>query len=403
MGHKELTQRILAAEARVDSSKMRNGRLTEQDWSKIGKAIGRLEAPLYIDDNPNVTVMEIRAKARRLKARAGRLGLVVVDYLQLMSGRAGAENRQVEVSEISRGLKILARELEVPIMALSQLSRNLEARADKRPMLSDLRESGCLTADMLIWRADTGVRVRIEELAASGERDILVWTVDDEMKLVPSIMTSAFSSGVKPVYEVRLASGRRVRASATIRSCASTDRHTLMSLLRVTALQWHQYLRERAAPTTWVTTSSSSSPMSLATAAPSVVSRSTTRARISRVSTRWRRRRCISGCGDVALHRVAGGISTSLLRNLWAVAAATRSPRGSTGSACSTSGRGKSSCRTRCSRWTTDRSACFFVTFGRPMETSAARRRALGRPSTTARAAGLWPTMCRHCSVASTS
>ena len=156
MGHKELTQRILAAEARVDSSKMRTGRLTEQDWSKIGKAIGRLEAPLYIDDNPNVTVMEIRAKARRLKARSAGLGLVVVDYLQLMSGRAGAENRQVEVSEISRGLKILARELDVPIMALSQLSRNLEARADKRPMLSDLRESGSIEQDadvvMFIYR-----------------------------------------------------------------------------------------------------------------------------------------------------------------------------------------------------------------------------------------------------------
>jgi replicative DNA helicase len=156
MGHKELTQRILASEARVDSTKMRTGRLTEQDWSKIGKAIGRLEAPLYIDDNPNVTVMEIRAKARRLKARSGGLGLVVVDYLQLMSGRASAENRQVEVSEISRGLKILARELEVPIMALSQLSRNLEARADKRPMLSDLRESGSIEQDadvvMFIYR-----------------------------------------------------------------------------------------------------------------------------------------------------------------------------------------------------------------------------------------------------------
>ena len=156
MGHKELTQRILAAEARVDSQKMRTGRLTEQDWSKIGKAIGRLEAPLYIDDNPNVTVMEIRAKARRLKARSGDLGLIVVDYLQLMSGRAGAENRQVEVSEISRGLKILARELEVPIVALSQLCRNLEARADKRPMLSDLRESGSIEQDadvvMFIYR-----------------------------------------------------------------------------------------------------------------------------------------------------------------------------------------------------------------------------------------------------------
>ena len=157
MGHNELTQRILSAEARVDSTKMRTGRLVEQDWSKIGQAIGRLEAPLFIDDNPNVTVMEIRAKARRLKSRVGELGLVVVDYLQLMSGRGAAENRQVEVSEISRGLKILARELEVPIVvALSQLSRNLELRADKRPMLADLRESGSIEQDadvvMFIYR-----------------------------------------------------------------------------------------------------------------------------------------------------------------------------------------------------------------------------------------------------------
>jgi len=156
MGHSELTLRILSAEARVDSQKMRTGRLSEQDWSKIGRAIGRLEAPLFIDDNPNVTVMEIRAKARRMKARHGGLGMIVVDYLQLMSGRLGAENRQVEVSELSRGLKILARELRVPILALSQLSRNLESRADKRPMLSDLRESGSIEQDadvvMFIYR-----------------------------------------------------------------------------------------------------------------------------------------------------------------------------------------------------------------------------------------------------------
>jgi replicative DNA helicase len=147
MGHAELTKRILASEARVDSQKMRTGRLTEQDWSKISKAVGRLEAPLYIDDNPNLTVMEVRAKARRLKSRLGDLGLVVIDYLQLMSGRGNAENRQVEVSEMSRGLKILARELETPIVALSQLSRALELRADKRPMLADLRESGSIEQD----------------------------------------------------------------------------------------------------------------------------------------------------------------------------------------------------------------------------------------------------------------
>jgi replicative DNA helicase len=157
MGHHELTERVLAAEARVDSKKLRTGKLTEPEWGKISHAIGRVaEAPLYIDDNPHATVMEIRAKARRLKAKLGDLGLVVIDYMQLMSGSARAENRQVEVSEMSRGLKILARELEIPVVALSQLNRGLELRADKRPMLADLRESGGLEQDadvvMFVYR-----------------------------------------------------------------------------------------------------------------------------------------------------------------------------------------------------------------------------------------------------------
>jgi replicative DNA helicase len=148
MGHLELTQRLLCSDARVDSQRMRNGNLAEDDWPKITRAVGKLgEAPIWIDDNPNLTVMEVRAKARRLKSRLGDLGLIVVDYLQLMSGRGNAENRQVEVSEMSRGLKILARELETPIVAVSQLSRGLESRSDKRPMLSDLRESGSIEQD----------------------------------------------------------------------------------------------------------------------------------------------------------------------------------------------------------------------------------------------------------------
>lgn len=147
MSHLELTQRLLCSEARVDANRMRTGRLLEADWTKIGNAISRMsEAPIFIDDNPNLTVMDIRARARRLKSREG-LSLVVVDYLQLMTGRHGAENRQVEVSEISRGLKILARELEIPVVALSQLSRGLEMRQDKRPMLADLRESGSIEQD----------------------------------------------------------------------------------------------------------------------------------------------------------------------------------------------------------------------------------------------------------------
>jgi replicative DNA helicase len=147
MGHAELTQRILSSEARVDSQKLRTGRLVDSDWTKIGRAINRLEVPLFLDDNPRVTVMEIRAKARRMKSRYGGLALIVIDYLQLMSGGQSTENRQLEVSEISRGLKILARELDTPVIALSQLSRNLETRGDKRPMLADLRESGSLEQD----------------------------------------------------------------------------------------------------------------------------------------------------------------------------------------------------------------------------------------------------------------
>lgn len=148
MGHAELTQRVLSSEAEVESQKLRTGRLVEADWTKVGRAINRLDnVPLYLDDNPRVTVMEIRAKARRIKSRHSGLGLIMIDYLQLMSGGSSAENRQLEVSEISRGLKILARELDVPILALSQLSRGLETRSDKRPMLADLRESGSLEQD----------------------------------------------------------------------------------------------------------------------------------------------------------------------------------------------------------------------------------------------------------------
>ena len=175
MSHLELTQRLLCSEARVDSVRMRNGKLHADDWPKITNAVTRLaEAPIYIDDNPQLTIMEIRGKARRLKARTGDLGMIVIDYLQLMSGRTSAENRQVEVAEISRGLKILARELEVPVVALSQLSRNLEGRGDKRPMLSDLRESGSLEQDadvvMFIYRDD----VYNTDSADKGMAEIIV-------------------------------------------------------------------------------------------------------------------------------------------------------------------------------------------------------------------------------------
>ena len=175
MGRLELTQRLLCSDARVDSSRVRNGKLSESDWGKISHAIGRLStAELWIDENPNVNVMEIRAKARRLKSRVGSIGMVLVDYVQLMTGRSNAENRQVEVSEISRGLKILARELECPVVALAQLNRGLEQRADKRPMLSDLRESGSLEQDadivMFIYRDE----IYNNESPDRGTAEILV-------------------------------------------------------------------------------------------------------------------------------------------------------------------------------------------------------------------------------------
>ena len=148
MSQLELSQRILCSEARVDSKRIRNGSLTEEDWSRINHGVGKLaEAPIWIDDNPATSVMEIRAKSRRLKSRIGKLGVIVVDYIQLMTGRTAAESRQVEVSEISRGLKLLARELQTPVIGVSQLSRGLETRQDKRPMLSDLRESGSIEQD----------------------------------------------------------------------------------------------------------------------------------------------------------------------------------------------------------------------------------------------------------------
>jgi replicative DNA helicase len=175
MGCEEITNRLLVSEARVDAGRMRNGRLTEPDWPKISDAVARLgDAPLYIDDNPNTTVMEIRAKARRLKAQRGGLGLIIIDYLQLMSGGASAENRQLEVSSISRGLKILARELQVPVVALSQLSRQLEARSDKRPTLADLRESGSLEQDadvvMFLYRDE----IYNPETADRGVAEVLL-------------------------------------------------------------------------------------------------------------------------------------------------------------------------------------------------------------------------------------
>ncbi len=148
MSKMEVSTRLMCSEARVDLWKVRRGSLQPNEWSKLASGCTELSrAPIFIDDTPSLNLMEMRAKSRRLKAREKNLGLIVVDYLQLMVGDANSENRQQEISRISRGLKILARELEVPVLALSQLSRQVEQRQEKKPILSDLRESGALEQD----------------------------------------------------------------------------------------------------------------------------------------------------------------------------------------------------------------------------------------------------------------
>ncbi len=214
MSRNEITMRLLSAESRVSLHSMRTGQMGEEDWATLARRMSEVvDAPLYIDDSPNMSMMEIRAKCRRLKQRQG-LKLVIIDYLQLMSSPKRVENRQQEVSEMSRSLKLLAKEIDVPVVALSQLNRGPEQRNDKKPLLSDLRESGCLTAGTRILRADTGAEVTLGELVASGERGVVVWSLDERLRLTPRTMTHAFPSGVKAVFRVRLRSGREVEATA---------------------------------------------------------------------------------------------------------------------------------------------------------------------------------------------
>ena len=214
MSKTEITMRLLSAEARVPLHHMRAGSMTDDDWARLARRMGEVaEAPLYIDDSPNLTMMEIRSKARRLKQR-NELRLIVIDYLQLMSGNKRAESRQQEVSELSRSLKLLAKELEVPVIAMSQLNRGAEQRTDKKPLLADLRESGCLPASTRILRADTGGETTMGELFASGARDVPVWSLDPSLRFVKRHLTHVFSTGTREVFQLTLASGKTVRATA---------------------------------------------------------------------------------------------------------------------------------------------------------------------------------------------
>ncbi|WP_433491334.1 replicative DNA helicase [Nocardia grenadensis] len=212
MSRTEIVMRLLSAEAKIKLGDMRAGRMSDDDWTKLARRMSEIsEAPLFVDDSPNLTMMEIRAKARRLKQRHD-LKLVVVDYLQLMTSGKKVESRQQEVSDFSRNLKLLAKELEVPVIAISQLNRGPEQRTDKRPQVSDLRESGCLPASARILRADDGAEETLGELLASGEQP-LVWSLDERMRLVARPMVKVFPSGRKEVFLVRLASGRQVEAT----------------------------------------------------------------------------------------------------------------------------------------------------------------------------------------------
>ena len=174
MSRNEITMRLLSAEARVPLHSMRTGQMGEEDWTRLARRMSEVvDAPLFIDDSPNMSMMEIRAKCRRLKQRQ-ELKLVIVDYLQLMSSPKRTENRQQEVSEMSRSLKLLAKEIDVPVIAISQLNRGPEQRTDKRPLLSDLRESGSIEQDadmvILLHREDAYER----ESPRAGEADLVI-------------------------------------------------------------------------------------------------------------------------------------------------------------------------------------------------------------------------------------
>ncbi|OQX23607.1 MAG: replicative DNA helicase [Desulfobacteraceae bacterium IS3] len=214
MSKEQLSMRMLCAEARVDSSRVRSGYFSHEDWIKLTEAAGNLsEMPIYIDDSASISDMEIRAKARRLKMDK-KLGLIIIDYLQLMRGRSTAERRDLEIAEISRSLKALAKELDLPVIALSQLNRKLEERGDKRPILSDLRESGCLAGDTLILLSD-GRYVPIKTLVEQQSINAEIFAINERnLKIEPIAVRNAFSTGIKPVFRLETSSGRTLKATA---------------------------------------------------------------------------------------------------------------------------------------------------------------------------------------------
>jgi replicative DNA helicase len=216
MSEVELAQRFIACRARISGDKLRKGQVAQKDWPKVVRACNELEeAPLWFDDSSDLGLLDLRAKARRLHAQTqdhGGLGLVIVDYLQLMRADDLRANRVEQVGQMSRGLKILARELDVPVLAISQLSRAPEQRHPPKPMLSDLRESGCLTGDSLVYLPREGARRPIRELV--GRTNFEVLAMDPETwKLQPALATRAFSTGRKQTFRLTTQLGRTVRAT----------------------------------------------------------------------------------------------------------------------------------------------------------------------------------------------
>lgn len=212
MSKEQLALRMLSSEARIESTYLRSGRISQNQWEDLTRGISTLQdMPIYIDDTPNITIGEMRSQARRLQAEKGvDLGLVLIDYLQLMEG--GGDNRVQELSKITRQIKGLARELNVPVLALSQLSRGVESRTNKRPMLSDLRESGCLTGDSLVTMADSGIQISIQELV--GKSGFAVWALNEATRqLEKAIVSNAFSTGIKPVFTLKTRLGRTIKAT----------------------------------------------------------------------------------------------------------------------------------------------------------------------------------------------
>ncbi|ABX06165.1 MAG TPA: intein-containing replicative DNA helicase [Herpetosiphon sp.] len=213
MSRDQLMQRILATETGVDMQKLRTGQIRDSDLQLLTEALGKLSTmSIYIDDSPGASIMDVRSKCRRLQAEAG-IDLIIIDYLQLMQGGGKRDgNRVQEISEISRGLKALAREINVPVIALSQLSRAVESRTTHVPMLSDLRESGCLTGDTQIYLPDQGHYVRIDQLVGQQGFNVLALN-QATWKLESWPVTHAFTTGTKPVFKLRTKLGRSIRAT----------------------------------------------------------------------------------------------------------------------------------------------------------------------------------------------